>query len=599
LSVKVVDYVMNKINSAEQDIRGKKDQWESFYKLYRNYREHLAGEGEANVGLPLAFEWVEVARARLFKEFCGRKPYLRVKGREPMDDIPANRIQVYQNWQYEQARYKQLMYKIITQVLIYGTGICKYYWKHETGNRLQHVPIFPDYPAAGTIPMVQKVPVYDNIAFDSIDLFDFWVDPEGIDIDDASWCADRVRRTIDYLEDKQKEGIYKNIRAVKNDLSKDSSSSESDPYKMVKDIEVEKHLADYGGLMKPIELHTLYEDDRIITIANGKHIIRDIKNIYGKKPFRAAKIISTEHEFYGIGLVEAGASLARLMEDIVNNGLENLNYSVNQERIVDETRISEDSELESKPGNIIHVLGDVNTALKWVDVPDLSPSVILFFNLILEISKGGTGITDYIKGQGKGSDTATEAQLMTTQSALRIDTHIEVMGDTFVGPLAGDVHELNKYFVTDERFIKVTGVGDNPYKMVKVTPDVFGASVDFIWEHEGREMNQMVQVQQLTQVLALAQQTPALWLVAPMIFGKILEQYGYHENEEIMQAISAAKEMAKVMMMGQAMQLGLGGGQGGGGLPNAQRYAEGQSNTNQSMQKKTTPQRGSVTQERK
>jgi hypothetical protein len=94
----------------------------------------------------------------------------------------------------------------------------------------------------------------------------------------------------------------------------------------------------------------------------------------------------------------------------------------------------------------------------------------------------------------------------------------------------------------------------------------------------------------------MANSMPALWMVSPIIFAKILEQYGYHDNEEIMQAVNAAKEMAKVMMMQQAMMFG-GGAGGAGGLPNAKRYASGQANTSQSVQKKTTPQRGSVTTE--
>ena len=591
---KQVKDILAKIQAADDDIRDKKDNWMLYYKLYRNYREHLATKGRANEGLPLAFEWVEIGKSRLFKEFTDRKPYVRVRGQEPADDEPARGIQIYQNYQYGLAKYKQMIYKAASQVYKYGTCIVKYGWKYETGRKMIYQPVFPDYPEAGIVPVMQDVVTYDNIFFDVVDLFDFWIDPEAIDIDEAEWCADRVRRTIDYLEGKAKQGIYKNIAALKADLMngiEDTGGSENDPFKIEK-RNIEGHHANLGGLLKPVEIKTYYTNDRIVSIANDKFIIRDEENIYGRKPFRRGVIIGNEHEFYGIGLIEAGASLARLLEDILNNGLDSLNFVINPERIIDETRI-DDAELTSQPGNVIHTVGDVNTAIRWSEMPDISQSLFQFFALLNEVSKRGTGITDYITGQGGGSDTATEAQLMTSQSTLRINSHIEMFGDTLVGPLAGDVHELNKYFVTDEKYVRVTAMGKNPYELVRITPDMFGANVDFVWEHEGRELDQMVQVQQLNQALAQANAMPSLWMIAPIIFGKILEQYGYHDNEEIIQAVNVAKEFAKLAMMQQLMMVGAAPKQGGG-LPNAKRYASGEKNTKQSMQKKTSPQRGSV-----
>ncbi len=588
-----LSYVMGKVEQANNDISGKKIQWEAFYKLYRNYREHLELTGRANVGLPIAFEWVEVARARLYKEFCGRRPYIRVRGQEPQDDHPARGIQLFQNWQYDEAKYKRLIYNVLSQVYIFGTGICKYYWRYDEAEKIVHRPVNPEFPQAGTLPVLDKVVVYDNVAFELIDIFDFRVDPEATTIDDARWCAHKTRKTIEFLEDMERQGIYSNISAVKNDMIEDSAGREDDPHKQTR-LAIEGHQPDYAGLMKPVELIEYFEDDRIITVANNKHVIRDSKNIYGKKPFIAGKIISTEHEFYGIGLIEAGASIVRLMEDIINNGLDNLNFVINKRRIVNETQI-DDAELVDKPGAIIHVTGDVNSALKWDETTDVSRSIFEFYGLMNEVGKRSTGIVDYITGQPTKTTTATEAQLMTAQSSLRIDTHIEVFGDTFVGPLAEAVHELNSYFVTKEKYVRVTGTADNPYELVKITPDIFGANVDFIWEHEGREISQMVQVQQLMQALTLAQQTPALWLVAPLIFARILEYYGLHENDEIMQAVSAAKEMAKLMMLQVAAGSGMTAG--GGGLPNVPRLAQGEQNTRQSLQKKSTPLRGSVIQE--
>lgn len=584
-----VSNIMAKIKRAKIDNGALRDRWLEYYKLYRNWRDQSGISGRSDVGIPLAFEWVEVVKSRLFDIFAGKRPYVRTKGQEPNDDFAARIVQQYQNYQYDLAGYRKLVYNILTQILIYGTGITKVPWKYEEQEKFIDVPIIPGRPEFGMIPEKKKVPVYDNVAFSLVDVFDFAVDPEATELnEDAEWCGHKTRRTMDYLESMEERGIYKNIAAVKREMEQEADEtggSETDTHKQEIST-IEGHISNKNMMLKPIELMEYWNkaDNTVTVIANGKHLIREQDNPFrhGKFPFIVGKIISTPHEFYGIGLIEAGAPGARIMEDLLNNGLDSMNFSVNPTIGVDQTRV-EDTELVTRPGGIIHTVGDPSTAIKPIIIPDVSQGVLTWFNLVNELNKKGTGLVDYLVGQTSQSRTATEASLMTNEAAKRIGMHIKVFGLTFIGPLAEMVHELNNQFTTETQTIRVTGMQGNPYdQTVAVTPDVFGANVDFIWESEDREMNNMVAVQQLMQALAVAQTHPILAQFVPIIFEKMLEKYDMHENEELKQAATFAKQMAPayqaLIMQQMQSQILAGNAQAQaktGGVGNAARPAGG------------------------
>lgn len=601
-----VGRIIGKINMAKQDVDALYDRWIEYYKLYRNWRDGQTISGRSNVGIPLAFEWVEVVKSRLFDIFFGKRPYVRVKGREPSDDFSARLVQEYQNYQYTLADYQKLGYDVLTQALIYGTGIAKIHWRYEEQERFVDVPIFEDAPEFGFKRVKRRMPVYDNVGFDLVDVFDFFVDPEATCIEDAEWVAHRTRRTLDYLERMEERGIYKNIDELKLELKENEESTggtETEPQKQIK-LQIEGHLPDKSGLMKPIEIieYMNKADNDLITIANGKYIIREGENPFqhGKFPYVIGKIISTPHEFFGIGLIEAGAPSARIMEDLLNNGLDSMNFSINPIIGVDSTRI-EDTELASRPGGIWHTTGPPRETLFPMVIPDASQSTLTWFQLINEIAKRGTGVIDYVVGQTSGSKTATEASLMTNEAAKRIGLHIKMFGMTFVNPLAEMVHELNRQFITADQAIRVTGMEGSVYESVNVTPADFGANVDFIWETEDREMNNMVAVQQLMTALGIAQTDVTLKQFVPIIFEKVLEKYDMHENSELKRAAKFAKEMAPlyqqlVLQQMQAQITSANASAGAtGGVGNAPRPAGGDSaNISQSVNTSANPSLGNA-----
>ena len=597
----VLQTIIPRIRKSETDLAPRRDDWLEYYELYRNWREDKAKPLRSNEGLPMAFEWVEIMSSRLFDRFCGRKPYIRTKGREPSDDLPARGIESFVNWQLDEAKYKRIVYNLLRQIFIYGTGIVKWWWRYETDTQNVLQPVYPEYPEMGSIPQPQQIVTYDNIDLELVDLFDFVIDAEEFcGIHEATWAAHRTRRSLDYLDKMAANNIYDPdvVAIIRRETAGDENSPaegniETEQHKVQRST-IEKHVADRGGLLRPINIWEYCEPDRIVTIANDKYVLRETKNPYGRLPYCVGKCIETPHEFWGIGVIESGAPNIRMMEDLLNNSLDNINFAVNKMLIVNEDKVT-DSELISRPGGIIHVTGSTTDAVMPIEFPDLSAGVIALMNMINEFAKRATGAVDYQTGQAAHKTTATEATLMTQASDKRLETYVHVFGETFVADLLDAIHMMNKKFVTDEKYVRVTGLTTgNPYEMVQITPDMFGANIDYIWQAEDREMETLIGVQQMTQALTLAQSHPVLMTFLPIVFYKILEKMGLHENDELMQAVNVAKELSKLMTMQIAM--GMAGGQQGtgSGVPNAKKLPQGSANTRQSMDKKTNPQHGSV-----
>jgi hypothetical protein len=365
-------------------------------------------------------------------------------------------------------------------------------------------------------------------------------------------------------------------------------------------LSIEGHLPDKNLLLKSIDVLEVWRksDNSVTTIARGKHIVREQPNPYrhGKFPFVTAKIISTPHEFWGIGLVEAGAPSAKIMEDLLNSGLDSLSFSINPIIGVDQARI-EDTELVSTPGKFFHTVGDPRTALFPLTIPDASQGTLTWFQLVNELAKKGTGIVDYLVGQTSQSKTATEASLMTNEAAKRIGMHIKMFGLTFVNELAKMVYQLTGQFTTEEQTIRVTAMADSPYELINITPDTFGANVDFIWESEDREMNNMVAVQQLMTLLTVAKGDMVLAQFSPIIFEKILEKYDMHENEELKRVAKMAKQMAPLyqQLMMEQMAAQINTAQAKGGVANTPRVAGGTAqNISQSLQTSANPSLGNA-----
>lgn len=444
-----------------------KQKWDDFYDLYRGVLDSSTKSmWQANIFVPYAFSTIETIVPRLV---AGR-PQIDVMPREE-GDIDYARVQNYLvDYQWDQCDMDRLLPDIVRQMLIYGTSVVKVYWDKKVETVEEEIEIDPDFPELGSQKVEVEKTTKNQPVVEMVDLYDFFWDPKGFDIDSCGWVAHRTYRSYDYLIKMQKQGLYKNVNLLEKDknrpfkgetdkITRTTALGTTDPQSVSGDSDKEAN----------IELIEYWEDNRVVTIANRTVVIRDDKNpfAHGKKPFVRFVDQSVPKEFCGIGELEPIETLQKELNDMRNQRMDNASLILNRMWLVQNGANVDEDELVSDVGGIIHT--DKIEGVQALYPPEIPHSSYREETLIKADIQQTTGITDYTKGVASdalANETATGISMMQEAGNARIklkmmniEMGIREIGELFIS--------LNKQFIDEETVIRILGEGSPQWLLVK------------------------------------------------------------------------------------------------------------------------------------
>lgn len=444
-----------------------KQKWDDFYDLYRGVLDSTTKSiWQANIFVPYAFSTIETIVPRLV---AGR-PQIDVMPREEGDTDYA-RVQNYLvDYQWDQCDMDRLLPDIVRQMLIYGTSVVKVYWDKKVETVEEEIEIDPDFPELGSQKVEVEKTTKNQPVVEMVDLYDFFWDPKGFDIDSCGWVAHRTYRSYDYLIKMQKQGLYKNVNLLEKDktrpfkgetdkITRTTALGTTDPQSVSGDSDKEAN----------IELIEYWEDNRVVTIANRTVVIRDDKNpfAHGKKPFVRFVDQSVPKEFCGIGELEPIETLQKELNDMRNQRMDNASLILNRMWLVQNGANVDEDELVSDVGGVIHT--DKIEGVQALYPPEIPNSSYREETLIKADIQQTTGITDYTKGVASdalANETATGISMMQEAGNARIklkmmniEMGIREIGELFIS--------LNKQFIDEETVIRILGEGSPQWLLVK------------------------------------------------------------------------------------------------------------------------------------
>jgi hypothetical protein len=363
-----------------------------------------------------------------------------------------------------------LLPDIVRQMLIYGTSVVKVYWDKKVETVEEEIEIDPDFPELGSQKVEVEKTTKNQPVVEMVDLYDFFWDPKGFDIDSCGWVAHRTYRSYDYLIKMQKQGLYKNVNLLEKDktrpfkgetdkITRTTALGTTDPQSVSGDSDKEAN----------IELIEYWEDNRVVTIANRTVVIRDDKNpfAHGKKPFVRFVDQSVPKEFCGIGELEPIETLQKELNDMRNQRMDNASLILNRMWLVQNGANVDEDELVSDVGGIIHT--DKIEGVQALYPPEIPNSSYREETLIKADIQQTTGITDYTKGVASdalANETATGISMMQEAGNARIklkmmniEMGIREIGELFIS--------LNKQFIDEETVIRILGEGSPQWLLVK------------------------------------------------------------------------------------------------------------------------------------
>lgn len=509
LNQTVVRYVQNDIKRAEA-YQGSviestvKERYAIYYadkEYYRNKFPILSKTSDL-VSTDVA-DTIEWALPSLMKVFTGSDEVITIAGVTEEDDTKAETMQELLVYQLQrQNKFFPILYNWMKDALITGMGIVKCYWERtegftteqailnneslqaliETGvnvTDIQGPDAFGDFTVTYQSPYyVKNAPKIENIL-----ISEFIYSPDAKSLEEANFVAHKRKVTMSYLREREAQGVYANIDAIKPDSG---YSVVTDP---VQDVIGDNYNDIIGDEQKARQEVTIYEcytkidvnndgilEDMIITIC-GDTIIRMEQNYMGRHPFFA---ISPTKDPHRIWVKRSYAELIGELQDLkvalTRQIMQNIALTNDPKMLLDETAINIDDFVQGRKVIRMKAGHSLHEVAMPMNISPLSPQTFTFLEWIEGQKENRTGITRYNQGLDANSlnKTATGISAILGQSSQRLELVARMFAETGLYELFRFMVSLNQKFIDQQTVIRLTN------KEMKITPEDLDGSFDLI-----------------------------------------------------------------------------------------------------------------------
>lgn len=509
LNQTVVRYVQNDIKRAEAYQgsvieRTVKERYAIYYadkEYYRNKFPILSKTSDL-VSTDVA-DTIEWALPSLMKVFTGSDEVITIAGVTEEDDTKAETMQELLVYQLQrQNKFFPILYNWMKDALITGMGIVKCYWERtegftteqavlnneslqaliETGvnvTDIQGPDAFGDFTVTYQSPYyVKNAPKIENIL-----VSEFIYSPDAKSLEEANFVAHKRKVTMSYLREREAQGVYANIDAIKPDSG---YSVVTDP---VQDVIGDNYNDIIGDEQKARQEVTIYEcytkidvnndgilEDMIITIC-GDTIIRMEQNYMGRHPFFA---ISPTKDPHRIWVKRSYAELIGELQDLkvalTRQIMQNVALTNDPKMLLDETAINIDDFVQGRKVIRMKAGHSLHEVAMPMNISPLSPQTFTFLEWIEGQKENRTGITRYNQGLDANSlnKTATGISAILGQSSQRLELVARMFAETGLYELFRFMVSLNQKFIDQQTVIRLTN------KEMKITPEDLDGSFDLI-----------------------------------------------------------------------------------------------------------------------
>jgi len=348
--------------------------WEDSWNVYNSKRVKKSYDGNADLTDPMIYASVRTALANI----TAGKPKFAFYPTRPDQRTDTRVLNSLMDFWWDANDMSLVVIPWIKDMLVYGTGVLFTHWNINRP-KIFHQP-----------------------------LRDFFVDPmatrPGAQTD-ARYMGRRFLASRDELasyqvldpETGEFKPLYQNLDKIDMESGVDDEDFDKDKKDMFLGSTVNR--AD----KKQIEVIEYWTKDRIITVGNRSTVLRDEKNELKCFPFVVQRNDIDGSLFYGKGEVEVNIDQQEYLNDLINQSLDNMTYSLNSMWRVDPAFADMADQIESVPG-AVYALPD--GAIEPINKPIQNFQVYQERTAIKESIREATGIDQVVKGVGQGRGNA-------------------------------------------------------------------------------------------------------------------------------------------------------------------------------------------------
>lgn len=455
-----LEIVKSRIATARENQRVKFGKFNDFDFIYHSKLKKYDPMVASKVFNPILWSFIETIVTRLM----AKTPVIAYKPRENSDKIQSQIMSdLFKYWFDKSSAYSKIV-SWIKDSLIYGTGIIKVDWLTQKPRMVKSYVLDPEgNPILGQDGQFQteETPVVDNDdpRIKSINIYDFYYDPAGDDIDSCKWVAYQYKANIDDLiaeeEGNKLSGkSFYNMSALKR-LKVGNANSDNEYNDQRRTATGMGQLTEEDKTLNKCIISEMWEDNHLTVMGNDDEELYDGDNPYwhGKKPFIKLVDSIVPQEFYGKGEIEPVEKQLHALNTVQNQRIVNVNRILSP--MWKAKNAVDDDELQFIDNGIVHIT-DVDDANIFT-MPNVTQSSVQEQNLATETIQRALGVTDFVQGITTPSTTAAEVETKTSQANARFAHKVKILEETGLKRLGELVYQLYQQFITKDKVIKVIG----------------------------------------------------------------------------------------------------------------------------------------------
>jgi hypothetical protein len=528
LSQRILDMVKDRVMFSKRSTQTKHDQWakgeESVlaYLPERTVDERRRLQREAGkpqyttVVVPYTYGVLMASHTYWTTVFMSRNPILQFTGRHGESQQKIQALEAIIDYQVQVGEMLVPWYIWLYDAGKYGVGILGMYWD-EVETRVSRIETIEQSILGFNTGRSKKRKITETIKgymgnkVYNIRPYDFFPDPRVpfARFQEGEFCAIYNELGWSRVLDLQAKGEFTNVDRLKKDQSGDTGGRDQGSSILELPESGNFGWSDFSNrkAQDVVKVYEHYQDLIPSQWGLGKSdrsekwvftVTTDWKYVLSARPLGyyhnrfPLMVIEYEPEGYALvnrGIPEVIKPIQNTLDWLLNSHFYNVRKALNDQFIVDPSRVMMKDVLDPLPGGIIRLKAeaygtDVRGAIEQLQVTDVTQAHLRDMNVMFEIGQRALGVNDQIMGmiQKGGRKTATEIRTSSSFGINRLKTTAEYFSAMGWSPMGSMLVQNTQQLYDAEMQFKLVGdlMQEAGPGFVQVTPDEIGGMYNFV-----------------------------------------------------------------------------------------------------------------------
>lgn len=529
--------------------------WKECWEAYLCDPKALHTENEefrqdrSQVVRPILYEAVEAIHANLLNAiFPANERFFTVIGKTEENQQNATVIEEFLRNKLEDTSFIEKYALFLKQAIITGNTVAAVPWRKTSHNRQVSRPVQLFGMTVGTQKVHEETITYHGPDFEVLDIFDFLIDPDAPDFEQAKIIR-KVERPLSAIKSNP---AYSNLDHLK--VNNPDNTESDDQHKKSRRRAFGLDDVSPGTNATAIDKVTLLETwgdfvigeslykNYVCVIANHDTVIRFEPNPYdsGMKPFIFTSFIPVPNEIYGIGAIEKSLGLQHAINTLTNQKLDVINLSINNPftYLINDDVFDPDT-LVTRPGALIPVKShDTLRPIQYLN--NFTVAFTEIADLKAEAQEATGALKYFTGGDNNQQRTATEVSALLQGGTQKFSSFLAHLEHTSLEPFLRITLENARQFLHKPESLRVSQP-DGQIRFLKILPDLI-QNCDCQFRIDGSRglLMKEQELKAITAFLRLVETNPALreqvnWL---SLYKKIYRRLGFTDEASVFNTLT-------------------------------------------------------------